>query len=354
MASQHLSQQARRHQEMRRKIVAQHPNARLLSGSSPWTVLALPMLLILHWGSAYLVAESASILVCFIAALTFGQLCIHATGALVHETAHRLIFRGRVGKLLFDIGLEVILASYSRQLTYQYEHVTSHHPRLGDYAGDYEFEDACHAQARRMVRVRNPMLSNMFTLLTLLLHALPLGILIADKLLPVLLRRQNEMGIQDHHRHIGARKVPKHLRLLFCVISLLSNLVLLASFGWLALLYHVWALSLFLGKLGFTNLGQSLSEHEGDNVEHPTLSDYGVLNRILFNTGYHNEHHTFPNVPWHRLPALRAAAPGVFNRENPRGYIKLWWDHIRADFSESRRNPLVGSLSQEQCEEPER
>ena len=28
--------------------------------------------------------------------------------------------------------------------------------------------------------------------------------------------------------------------------------------------------------------------------------------------GYHNEHHDFPSVPWHRLPRIRAAAPEAY------------------------------------------
>ena len=37
-----------------------------------------------------------------------------------------------------------------------------------------------------------------------------------------------------------------------------------------------------------------------------TFSYYGKLNLLTFNVGYHNEHHDFPSVPWHRLPQIRA------------------------------------------------
>ena len=46
---------------------------------------------------------------------------------------------------------------------------------------------------------------------------------------------------------------------------------LLALFGPWALLYHLWSLSLFLGKFGIWNLGQSLSEHEGTDDETHTI-----------------------------------------------------------------------------------
>lgn len=348
-AAARISRQAQRHIRIRDQALAQNPRLRGLAGTNPWTACIVPLLLVLHWGTAALVAQSGSITVGFAVALFVGQLLMHSAGTLVHETAHRLIFRGRLSKLALDLGLEIVLASYGRQLTYQYEHVTSHHAHLGDYAGDYEFEDACHARARRSMRLNNPALNRILTVITLLLHALPLGFLVSDIVVPRLLRLWSGKGIRDSRRHVKARQVPPALRLLFALVSVLSNATLAYLFGWLALLYHVWALSLFLGKLGVTNLGQSLSEHEGDNEQHPTYSYYGPLNTILLNTGYHNEHHTFPNVPWNHLPRLKAAAPNIFSRENPKGYVALWWEHVRGDFSETRANPLVLALTEKSC-----
>jgi hypothetical protein len=45
-------------------------------------------------------------------------------------------------------------------------------------------------------------------------------------------------------------------------------------------------------------------EHAGGTTSH-----YGTLyNALLFNDGYHVEHHAHPGVPWNRLPQLRATA----------------------------------------------
>jgi sphingolipid delta-4 desaturase len=50
----------------------------------------------------------------------------------------------------------------------------------------------------------------------------------------------------------------------------------------------------------------------GEGGEQETFSYYGMLNRLTFNVGYHNEHHDFPSVPWNRLPRIRSAAPEAY------------------------------------------
>src|SRR5690606_7858079 len=158
-----------------------------------------------------------------------------------------------------------------------------------------------------------PRLQRAVTVLTLAVHALPFGFLIADFLFPKLYRFLTGQEVADCTRSIGATRPPRWQVGLFIAVSTLVNLFLLWAFGFWGWLYHNWSLSLFLGKLGVSNLGQSLSEHDGDDEENPTRSTYGRINWILFNTGYHNEHHTFPNVAWTRLPELRHIAPDQFH-----------------------------------------
>src|SRR5690606_34817547 len=122
-----ISLQALRHNQMRRAIVRAHPEAADLAGPNPLSVLAIPVLLAIHWSLAWLVSGTG-LLTVFVVAFLLGQLVIHAAGALLHETTHRLVFRGSAAKLAFDIGLEIIMGSFAKQLTYQHEHLTSHHP----------------------------------------------------------------------------------------------------------------------------------------------------------------------------------------------------------------------------------
>lgn len=343
-----ISPQARRHNEMRKDVLTAHPDLKGVAGTDPRTVWALPVLLAIHWGIAWAVSDAA-LWVIFLAAFVPGQLVIHSAGGLVHETAHKLIFRGARAKLAFDLGLETILGSYGKQLIYQHEHITSHHPYIGDYERDYEHEDICAFQSRMILRSENPRLQRLLTGLTLLLHALPLGFLIGDEVLPRLNRWLSGRPQRDPARHVESTRPPAWQMRLFIGVSLASNLLLFLLFGPWALLYHIWSLSLFLGKLGIFNLGQSLSEHEGTDDDAPSRSTYGWVNWLLFNTGYHNEHHTFPNVAWSRLPLLKRKAPEVFTAEAEKSYLGYWLDHVRGDFTASRKSPLHAEDNSARC-----
>ena len=333
---QGISAQARAHIRQRRQIIAANPTIRNLTGPDSRGVYGALIVLVVHWASLWVVSQT-NLLVAFIAAFFFGQVVLHAVGALIHETAHRLVFREPRKKLAFDLLLEVIITSFARQLTYQYEHVTSHHPYMGNYERDYEHEDVCRFLARRHFRKEHPRLQRFMTAAEIIVYLLPFGFLIADQIFPRFYRSATKRATRDKERNIAAASAPKREQQLFIGVSILVNIFIFLSFGALGWLYHIWSLSLFLSKCGVTNLGQSLSEHPGDDDENPTRSTYWWGNKILFNTGYHHEHHVFPNVAWTRLPKLKEMAPHAF-LDGKKSYMRCWWEHIREDFSASRRN----------------
>jgi sphingolipid delta-4 desaturase len=344
----HKSPLANRHDDLRRRILEGRPEVRRLYGPDARTALAAPLILAVHWSAAWAVSGT-NVAVVFLAALFFGQFVIHSAAALVHETAHRLVFAQRRRKLCFDLLLETILASFGRQLTYQHEHISSHHPHLGDYERDYEHEDVCRFLARRAFRSRHPRAQRALTVAELAVHLLPLGFLLAEEALPRFYRGATGRSVKDSRRDIGATRPTPAERGLFIGVSAAVNVLLLTWFGPLGWLYHVWALSIFLGKCGITNLGQSLSEHPTDDAATPTRSTYWWGNRVLFNTGFHHEHHTFPAVAWTRLPQLKAVAPEEFDVASERSYFGHWWHHVRGDFGPSRQNPFLAQDNTDRC-----
>lgn len=349
-ASKHgISPQSRRHNDMRRDAVKAHPELADLSGPDPRTALALPILLAVHWTIAWLVSD-AGILVIGLSAFLVGQIVYHSAASLIHETCHKLVFREPRAKLGFDLALEFILTSYGKQLIYQHQHITSHHPFVGDYERDYEHEDICALQARQHVIRTTPKRQRALTLITLVIHSLPLGFMLADFILPRLNAWASGRPISDPvERFTGTRPTSKEMRP-FIAVSILSNLAMIVLLGPWALLYHLWSLSFFLGKMGISNLGQSLSEHPGTDDVNPTRSTYGPINWLLFNTGYHNEHHSFPNVAWTRLPALHKGAPEVFHAEAAKSYLGCWWDHVKNDFTASRALKIHDYDQSARCE----
>ena len=60
-----------------------------------------------------------------------------------------------------------------------------------------------------------------------------------------------------------------------------------------------------------------------------TYSYYGALNYILFNVGYHIEHHDFPFVNSSSLPKIRKIAPEYYE-EVPqlKSYVSVLYDFV--------------------------
>lgn len=327
---------ARYHNELRRRVLAAHPDVALLVGPDWRTAIAAIGLLAVYWTTAWAVSKTTWWIV-FLAAFFVGQTIYHSASVLVHESAHRLVFRGPKARVAFDLLLETILTSFGVQLIYQHNHITSHHAHLGDYERDYEHEDAYVVANRRVLRARHPVLYRLLSIGILIFHLLPFAIVTDTVFLPPLFGQLVGMPGRDKARNTGATRPSRAELWLFFLYSIAVNIGLYLAFGFLGWLFHIWSLSLLSSRWGASIRGQILSEHYGEDTEHPTRSTYWWGNRLFFNMGYHVEHHSFSNIPWMKLPKLKSLAPEFFDAENELNYYEFWWKQVKSDFTLPRR-----------------
>jgi sphingolipid 4-desaturase/C4-monooxygenase len=90
------------------------------------------------------------------------------------------------------------------------------------------------------------------------------------------------------------------------------DLFVLWAFGPNALLYYFLSFWFSVGGLHFLS-ARWVQEHFAFAPDQGTFDYYGPLNTLALNIGYHNEHHDFHEIPWSRLPQLKAMAPDFYD-----------------------------------------
>ena len=267
------------HRDRTKQILRRHPEIRSLIGSSPVTFWCILGLVSLQFGVAWFVADRSMWLVLALA-YTVGAFASHGLFVMIHECAHRLVFRRRLPNVLTGIVANLPLF-VPGSFSFQKYHL-KHHAFQGVYDLDADIPSIWEA---RLIG-RSPLGKALWLMFYPLFQAV---------------------------RSFRVKAVPPldGWTATNLAIQIGVNLGVYLMWGPRSFAYLVLA---FFFSIGLHPLGARWIQRHYlvDGGEQETFSYYGKLNLLTFNVGYHNEHHDFPSVPWHRLPQIRAIAPEFY------------------------------------------
>lgn len=270
------------HRERAKQIRAAHPDVRALfrrdRWSAVWTVLLVAAQLAMGIGLAVSYAPWWAIL---LVAYAFGAFANHALFVLMHDFTHNLVFRktnsNRLGSIFANIAIV-----FPAAIGFRNYHLL-HHKYLGMRGLDADVPTPREARWVGNSWWRKTLWLAMFWAVQ------------------ALQRPTTVKSIRSVDRWV----------VLNAVTMAAAMTPIVWFFGWwpVAYLFMSTVFSLGLHPVG----ARWIQEHYVFNEGQETYSYYGPLNKLSFNMGYHNEHHDFPQVPWSRLPAIRALAPEFYN-----------------------------------------
>ena len=277
------------HKARTQAILQEHPEVRNLIGRNPYSFVAIVGLVTLQIAAAaWVVGKPWWVLP--LVAYTVGAMSNHALFVLIHECCHNLIFKKRILNTLAGC-LADIPSAIPTSVTFARYHL-KHHSYQGVYELDADIPSEWEARLVGNSSIRKALWLALFPIFA-----------------AVHTTRVKEV-----------KKFDRWIALNWLIVFG-ADAVIVLVFGWKALLYFV--VSMFFAA-GLHPLGARwIQRHYLVGSPQETYSYYGRGNRIAFNVGYHNEHHDFPSVPWHRLPALKATA-------------SEWYDGLVAHYSWTR------------------
>ena len=299
------------HASRRDAILKKHPEIKKLMGPDPRIAYIVTAEVLLQLLICYFLRE-ASWLTVVCLAYCVGATLNHSLGSAIHEIGHNLAFghkhplRNRALSMLCNLPIVVPFA-----ITYKRYH-SDHHRYLGE-----EYKDVDIPSRLEIYLFRNPLTKCIWLLLHPLIH-----------------------GIRPLYK---SPKSPSNLEVINSAVQFSFDAVLLSALGPRSFVY------LLLGSLlgfGFHPMtGHFISEHYLFDNGNATHSYYGPLNLLLFNVGYHNEHHDFPYIPYTRLPEVKRIAAEFYD-DLPchTSLVRVLWDFVT--------KPHCGPQARECCVKP--
>jgi sphingolipid delta-4 desaturase len=262
-----------------RQMLAAHPELRLLAGPLPTSAIWTAALVLVQFALALLVGGH-SWMIWLPCAYLVGATIDHALWALIHETAHNLVFRWRTGNRLVAIAANLPLV-FPGAIAFCKYHLLHHR-----HMGDMEMDAGIPGPTESRVVGRSGTAKALWVAATFLVQGV------------VRPRRLTRVRLLDRWTVVN-------------FIVQIGCMVLLVKWTGMAPIRYLFTSSVF--AIGLHPLGARwIQEHFALVPGQETYSYYGPLNKVSFNVGYHNEHHDVMTIPWSRLPEVRRIAPEFY------------------------------------------
>jgi len=266
------------HIQRARELLRTHPEVKLYFGPYPLSALYIAAVVLFQLVTAYLLREAswAWVIAC---AYLVGAFASHALFVLIHDAGHNLIVKDGVANRLFGILCNVGQGVPSA-MSFRAFHAL-HHSHLDEY--DYDGDLAYHGEARWVGN--SPWRKAVWLFFFGLIEIVR----------PLRIKRAT---------------VDRWILLNFALIAVTDTAIwYLCGVRGLAFILLSTIFGIGLHPLG----ARWVQEHYTFVSGQETYSYYGILNRVAFNIGYHNEHHDLPRVAWAHLPKVRRMAPEFYN-----------------------------------------
>ena len=288
-----VSHEPEPHAERTRHLLKAHPEAKDLIGYTPTTFLHVLWISGLQFILAAWIGPQAWWKILSLA-FVVGACAHHALFMFFHEATHNLIFRTNQANCWAGI-LANLPVIFPGAVGFRKFHLMHH-----KYQGEMDW-DADLSGPREAAWVgRSPFRKGLW--------------LFAFVFVEGVIRPARLKHVQFIDRWI----------LLNLFMEVLASTAVVLYLGWGALAYLV--LSTLIGVGPHPLGGRWIQEHYVVKPGQETYSYYGPANWLIFNTGYHNEHHDLMSVPWSRLPKIKALAPELYeNLYSHKSYTKLLW-----------------------------
>jgi len=238
-------------------------------------------------------------------AYIIGAFANHSLYVMIHECTHNVVMKSTLGNKLMGLVCDIPLFLPSAMGFRKYHMI--HHKHLGEYS--YDPDITSYTEAR--------LVGNSFIGKALWLMFFS----VSQALRPLKVK---------YYKPLNTWTVFNVL------MNLTINTLIFIFIGPKALLYLALSTLFALGlhPLG----GRWIQEHYITKDGQETYSYYGILNKLCFNMGYHNEHHDFMNVSWINQPKIKALAPEYY--DNLKSYTS--WTKVLLNFL---FNPKIDSFS---------